>query len=112
MNEKIRLINEVALARTLQEFAMKLGLNEEYASILSQVHVKSSDILRNWMNFTESNCAGCTHNPEECVFFHPTEKDCRDSATPKNTKRANRVVVENGVLRKCPVFESIRRSSP
>jgi len=112
MDEKIRLVTELAVARTLQEFALKLGVGEEFADILSQIHVKSSTILHNWMKFIESNCAGCSHNPDSCVFFHPTEEDCSAGATPESTSRANRVVVESGVMRKCPVFERIRRSSP
>lgn len=112
MDERIRLVTELAVARTLQEFALKLGVGSEFADLLAQVHVKSSSILSNWMGFIESNCAGCAHSPESCTFFHPTEKDCSKGANPENTRRANLTLVENKVLRKCPVFERIRRSSP
>ena len=89
MDEKLRLVTELAIARTLQEFALKLGVGEEFADILSQIHVKSSTILHNWMKFVESNCAGCAHKPESCAFFNPKEENCANSATPENTKRAN-----------------------
>jgi hypothetical protein len=109
MDENIRLITEWALARTLKEFALKVGIGEEFADILAQVHVKSSNLLNNWMRFIESNCAGCAHKPSGCAFLNPTEDQCSYGATPKNTKKANVTVIENGVVKQCPVFEKINR---
>ncbi len=112
MNEKIRLTTQFAVARAFQEFALKLGIGEEYSDLLAQIHAKSSKILENWSKFLESNCAGCSHSPDSCIFFHPKIENCMKGANPQSTRRANVTVVENGVLRKCPAFSHIRKVTP
>ena len=112
MNEKIRLTTQFAMARAFQEFALKLGIGEEYSDLLAQVHAKSSKILENWSKFLESNCAGCSNSPDSCIFFHPQKENCMKGATAANTRRANITVVENGLMRKCPAFHAIRSMTP
>ena len=112
MDQKIRLTTQFAMARAFQEFALKLGIGGEYSDLLAQVHAKSSKILENWSKFLESNCAGCAHSPDSCIFLNPSPESCAKGTNPKDTKRANITVVENGLLRKCPAFHSIREMTP
>ncbi len=108
MNDILRLTTQFALARVFKEFAIKLGVGEEFSDILAQVHVSSSRILENWSKFLESNCAGCSSNTEACIFLNPQEKNCVRGATPANTRRANVTSVESGILKKCPAFSPKR----
>jgi hypothetical protein len=102
--ERLRVINDLVMARALKEFATGLGMSDKYADILAQVHVKSSEILKHWPIFLERNCLRCKNDPEKCAFFHPTAEVCAAGATPESTRRANVVVVEMGSLKDCPCF--------
>lgn len=109
MEERMRLVTEFVVARTLKEFATKVGVAEDFADVLAQIHAKTSPLFHNWIGFLESNCAGCEHRPESCLFFHPTEESCQNLATPANTRKANVHTVESGIMKKCPVFSRRRQ---
>lgn len=103
--EKLKVLTDLVLARALKEFATNLGMSERYADILAQVHVHSSEILKNWPVFLEANCLRCLDDPQHCPFFHPKEEECVGGATPSSTRQANIVVVELGKLKQCPCIK-------
>ena len=104
--EELQVLNKLAMARALKEFAVSLGISERFADILSQVHVHSSVILKNWPVFLKSNCLRCRNDPQHCAFFHPKKEECVGGATPGSTRQANIAVVELGKLHQCPCFEA------
>ena len=104
MDEKLKVMSGLVVARALKEFAIRLGMQPRLAEVVAQAQMKDSPILNHWPQFLEVNCLRCSHDPEGCEFFYP--KTCVAGATPASTRQANIDVVEGGSLKRCPCFQA------
>lgn len=102
MNQKPVFLTTYALARFLKEFASRMGIDDDMADVLAQVHVQQSSIPSRWSTFITSNCAGCGKEPSTCDYMNPQPHNCRGDSTPAEVKAANAMVIDLGKLTTCP----------
>jgi hypothetical protein len=105
MEDEPLVITDTVLARILRGFALRLGLDDNFADALSQVHVQTSNIHQKWSRFLQDNCSSCEKAPANCEFMNPTAKNIiGDRATPPSMKHANMTMVEMGKFQHCPAY--------
>lgn len=107
MNDKPLVTTMIAIMRATKEFALKMGLSDEYAEVLTQVHIQTSAIIPKWSEWLLSNCLKCEHIPEECHYLHPKKENCIEGATPQSVRDANCFLIETGRISECPGISRI-----
>jgi len=106
MKDQPIILTTSALMRILKSFAIRTGLEDQFADALAQVHLQTTDMHIRWDGFMRKNCVGCRFSVEDCRFFHPTERDVAESSTtPKRVSNANMMMIELGKYVNCPIRE-------
>lgn len=95
-------ITEYGLARLLKEFAQRLGIEENMADAMAQVHMQQTTSHRGWTKFIHRNCFRCVKAPNTCDFLNPQEHNCVEGATPESVRSAYAMVIELDKLDDCP----------
>jgi hypothetical protein len=89
------------LSRVLSEFAQKLGVSADFATLLAEQHVDSSKTVWRWADFLYANCGRCQKSPDSCGFLHP------ESVAGVSSEEIRAQVlfqVEAGKARTCPAI--------
>ena len=101
-----------AISRVMKDFAIRIGLDPEYADILSQVDVMRTEVLDVWFRFLGTQCSNCERAPTACQFLHPEENSCPEGVAPAEIGNANRIAITERRVVMCPVRTPISPQQP
>jgi hypothetical protein len=101
MDDVPLVISTFVLSRVLSEFAQKLGVKEDFATILAEQHVSGSKTVGRWADFIYKNCGHCQKSPDSCGFLHPESVAGVSSAAIRAQVLFQ---VETGRVRVCPAI--------
>lgn len=94
---------QFVMMQVMTEFAEALGVNRQYAEMLSHIHVLQATSFPLWQKFIVSQCRGCLKSMESCPFIHPGPDNLSPGVTAAEVSTANRAAVACGRITSCPV---------
>jgi hypothetical protein len=94
------------------EFAVRLGVDNDFASVIAQTHHRQSQVPQRWSDFLLHNCGQCKLDPETCSIFNADPEQCPGESTPNDLRNAYCSSIEHGQMPQCPLFEHDTGESP